>query len=202
MEKRSLLQNQHPFTKLIISLLLIVFALIASPLPFCCLFFLFLIYLLALPKIIIHWLQLLLRLLPLFITILIFGIIANDNFYDVLLLLARLVLMLMLSAYLFKSSDISQLATILPAHKDLQTYLQATLLFVPLFFDNFDQARSQTGNLAEIVNLSLKNTHKHIDDIRLKVDNITQKETGFDLLADLYGVLLLILAVLIFLFIR
>ncbi|MCF7919191.1 MAG: hypothetical protein K9N06_04700 [Candidatus Cloacimonetes bacterium] len=202
MRPASLFHTQHPLLKVIVTLALSIGIIIAQPLQLGGLFLLLLLYFALFPSLILHWLKLLLKLLPLFITICLFGIISGNDFYGVLMLSARLAILLLLSAYLFKTVEIEELAALLPRHKGFQAYLAATLLFVPLFFAGFQEARRQTNNPATLINLSLELTHAHLEEIREQVYNSKNPQTGYSYKADATGIGLLIISLTIFIFLR
>ncbi|MCF7910946.1 MAG: hypothetical protein K9M99_00335 [Candidatus Cloacimonetes bacterium] len=153
------------------------------------------LYFLSYPLLFKFWYNALLRLLPLFIAILIFSVLSRNNFYDQLLLIARIAFLLLLSVFLINTSTITELFTFLPARfAKINQFLTATLLFIPVFMESYAKARQLAKKPADIIALSLELTHEQIDNIRNQIDNPNQVcPNEYNWKADLIGIMILLI---------
>jgi len=190
-----ILFNQHPLFKWLFCLTISLFTILIpiTKLPF--LAGITILYFLSYPALLRFWLNALLRLLPLFIAILIFSVLSKNDFYADLVLLARIAFLLLLSVFLIKTSTITELFSFIPARfGQINQFLTATLLFIPIFLESFSQAKQQSKKPAEIITLSLELTHNQMDKIRIQINSKNKCSTEYNWKADLTGTAILILA--------
>lgn len=200
MKDQSLFFKQHPLVKLLLSLVLANLLLMADLFEIAVLSALFILYLLIDAKLIKIWLKIAIKILPLIMVILLFGIISNDNFLNTLIVASRLLTLLLISVYIFKTSSLSQYRKLMPGNKNFQTWLQATLLFIPLFFENYAIAQKQSGNIIEIIEKSLTETHKNIDEVSIQAAKLQKDDNVFSYKADLPAFACIIASIVLFYF--
>ncbi|MDP8219818.1 MAG: hypothetical protein P9X26_00605 [Candidatus Stygibacter frigidus] len=135
------------------------------------------------------------RILPLIIAILIFSLLSRNDFYNDLLLIARIAFLLLISVFLIKTSSISELFAFLPEKMNaFKEFLTATLLFIPIFFESFTQAKKQSNNLSKIITICLELTHSQIENIRQQIENPDDNiKMQYSWSADVMGTVLLII---------
>jgi len=173
---KGLLFKQHPLFKWFFCLTLSLFIVIADPIKLLLLFAVVMLYMMLYPQIYKFWLNALMRILPLIIAILIFSLLSKNDFYSDLLLIARIAFLLLISVFLIKTSFLTELFAFLPEKmKAFKEFLTATLLFIPIFFESFAQAKRQSNNLSKIITLCLELTHNHIESIRQQIENPDDK---------------------------
>lgn len=192
---KGLLFKQHPLFKWLFCLILSLFIVIAAPIKLPLLFAVILLYLLIYPEIYKYWFNALLRVLPLIIAILIFSLISSNDFYSDLLLIVRIAFLLLMSVFLIKTSSITELFSFLPDKMNsFKEFLTATLLFIPIFFESFAQAKKQSNNLSKIITLCLELTHSHIENIRQQIEDTDDKiKTKYSCNADIIGTVMLMI---------
>ncbi|MBT3168577.1 MAG: hypothetical protein HN952_01920 [Candidatus Cloacimonetes bacterium] len=150
-------------------------------------------------KIIIKWLQTSLKIVPLFISIFIFGIIFKIDFFTQLTLSLRILFILFLSVYLTSSTSIDFFLqdTAFVSHSVLLNKFRffgvATINFLPIFWNEYKNIE-KTNILATISN-SISNSFNKV--------NLVEKETiqkmnsyaktKFRIIPNLYLTLLIII---------
>jgi len=190
-----ILFKQHPLFKWLFCLILSLFIVIVAPIKLSLLFAVVMLYMLLYPEIYKFWLNALMRILPLIIAILIFSLLSRNDFYNDLLLIARISFLLLISVFLIKTSSITELFAFLPPQMNaFKEFLTATLLFIPIFFESFSQAKKQSNNLSKIITICLELTHNHIESIRQQIENQDDKvKMQYSWNADIAGAVMLMI---------
>ncbi|MDP8210615.1 MAG: hypothetical protein P9M05_07365 [Candidatus Stygibacter australis] len=192
---KDILFKQHPLFKWFFCLTLSLFIVIATSIKLLLLFAVVLLYLLLYPEIYKFWLNALMRILPLIIAILIFSLLSRNDFYNDLLLIARIAFLLLISVFLIKTSSLTELFAFLPEKMNpFKEFLTATLLFIPIFFESFAQAKKQSNNLSKIITICLEFTHNHIENIRQQIENPDNHiKLQYSWAADITGTVMLMI---------
>lgn len=121
------------------------------------------------PRILFIWIRTLVKLLPLYISILIFGLIFDSAFLHQLSLLASISLILLLSVYLINTSSIPNIIgdtanwSNYPLLADLRFFMIALIFFIPEMAEQFRKIERRKFSLAMVVQIfekSLTTIHK------------------------------------------
>lgn len=139
----SFLSKQHLILKIIFILLSFIFIFIANKSHFIALFFTTILLLGVCFKIYIIWLKIIVRLIPLFISLYLFVIILSVDFWIETILIGKITYLALLSAYLIQTTFMNSVA------KDLHIFMKyrffrkmfffiiMTISFIPILLDKF-----------------------------------------------------------------
>jgi hypothetical protein len=110
---------------------------------------------------IISWFKTILKLIPLFISLLLFSILAKTDYFEMILLILKISYMLLLSVYLvelikFPENIKNQNLNEMSLGKKLQFFLYATLQYMFALLDHFSKLSFQKKDLAGILSDSMK----------------------------------------------
>ncbi|MDO9577128.1 MAG: hypothetical protein Q7J16_04520 [Candidatus Cloacimonadales bacterium] len=151
-------------------------------------------------KIILSWLNILLKLLPFFISLLGISLIFNTPFDLQLIMIARIMLILLLSVLLLVTSSIDNFLADTNSWgkhglmNDLRLFLVSTMFFIPIFIQAFQKKKSTAPKgisiLPEIIRESFSQIRKVEEAAVASLDSPGRK---FDLAANLIPFFLIII---------
>ena len=193
-------ERQHTLFKWIFSLFCLVIIIISSPLEFAAISIVMTCYLLFSPQLLLHWMKSIMIIIPLIITMLIFAVFSENNFYYELLVIARIILMLQLSVILIKTSNPTDLFNFLPKSLNkLKIFFTATVLFIPIMVECHKKAANSSNKPLEIFKAALNFTSEKIDFVRKQIEDTRCHPTiEYDWKADLSGFIVLVIISLIY----
>ncbi|MCF7792628.1 MAG: hypothetical protein K9N09_00855 [Candidatus Cloacimonetes bacterium] len=153
------------------------------------------------PLIIKNWIFTIIKLLPLYISILVFSLIFTTPFLQQLYLLGRLSLILLLSVFLVNTSTIySFVADTVFLNRfrftsDVRYFLVAVIFFIPEMVEQFKQAAGRKLSISGIIGIfekSLNSIQKVEEKAEKSIDDEARK---FDLISNLTLILMMFLIV-------
>lgn len=201
--KDDILSRQNPILKTVFCLCLVLISSIVSFDKFLIIFVFTFLYLFLSPIIYLSWLKVIIKILPFFISLFLFGIIFGVPFTDQCYLSLRLIHFLLISAYLVKTSSLDSLSS---GYKKQSTklwfkfefLLTAIVHFIPILIDKFNDNRKKHGNLVDIIVSSMIDCIKEIHNVEEAVFDevdINSKKREVSLAADIYLSLLIVIPV-------
>lgn len=192
--------RQHPQIKWLFTVFFSLIIIIAKPIELLVIAGMLFFYLLVSPRLLGCWLQTLLKLLPLFITIIAFALLFAQDFYSQLYLIGRLALLILLSVYLVRSSEPSYLFAFLPASwVNTRRFLAATFLFIPVFLDKFSHLSGDMHQLQNNVHQAVEDTWLQLDNVRNQLDKAdTADNFTFSWLSDIFALILIVISILLY----
>lgn len=202
--KDNLLSLQNPILKIIISIILIIISSVIDLDKFLLIFFLTFLYLIPSPIIYFIWLKTLVKIIPFFISLFIFGIIFRISFPDQCFLSARIIYFLLISVYLIETSSIDSFISWKANFNSgfwlkFKFLLAATIHFIPMLTNKFKVNRKLKKNIIDIIVTSMEDCFKEIHEVeaaimdRLRINN-SRKISPW---ANIYLSLLVIIPILI-----
>ncbi len=199
--KDSILSKQNSILKVFITLILVLISSIISSEKFLIIFAFTIIYMIVSPIIYIYWLKTIVKIIPFFISLFIFGILFQVPFPDQCLLSIRIIHLLLISVYLAETSSIDSFV----AGKKNQDsrfwfkckfFIAATIHFIPILTVKFNDNNKKKKSIIDIIVLSMEDSVNEIHNVeeaiinKLRVDNEVRKVSPW---LDIYLSLLVII---------
>jgi len=181
--KDIILSRQDPLLKLSICLALIIISTTADFNKLLIIFSFTLLYFLVKSSIFLHWLKTILKILPFFISLFILGIIFSISFIDQCQLSVRILYVILISVYITRTSSIDSFFR----NSKLMRYnliqklffaLAATVHFIPIFINKFEENRKKTKKLIDIIVNSLDECILEINNVEIAVKMKLQNENN------------------------
>jgi hypothetical protein len=201
----NILSRQNQILKVVFSLILILISSIISLEKFLIIFTFTFLYMIVSPIIYIYWLKTIIKIIPFFISLFVFGIFFQVSFPDQCFLSLRIIHILLISVYLSETSSIDSFI----AGRGKQNsefwfrckfFLAATVHFIPILTAKFNENRKNNKNIIDIIVLSMENSVNEIHDIEKAVLNnvrMNRKVEKASLWSNIYLSLMLIIPSLI-----
>ena len=203
--KDNLLSLQNPILKIFISIILIIISSVIDFDKFLLIFSFTFLYLIPSPVIYFIWLKTLVKIIPFFISLFIFGIIFQISFPDQCFLSARIIYLLLISVYLIETSSIDSFIS-WKANFNSGFWLKfkflfaATIHFIPMLTNKFIVNKKIKKNIIDIIVTSMEDCFKEIHEVeaaimdKLRINNNSRK---ISLWANIYLSLLVIVPIFI-----
>ena len=199
----NILSRQNSILKVVISLILVIISSIISFDKFLILFAFTFLYMIISPIIYINWLKTIVRIVPFFISLFVFGIFFRVQFPDQCYLSARIIYLLLISAYLIESTSIDSFVSVKTGHNSkfwfkLKFFIAATVHFIPILIIKFKDNGKIYKNIIDIIILSMIDCLKEIHDVEIAVINkveINNEDGEVSLWPDIYLSLLIIIPI-------
>ncbi len=199
--KDNILSRQNPILKTIFCLLLILISSILSFDKFLIIFAFTFIYLILSPTIYLKWLKVIIKIIPFFISLFLFGVIFRISFIDQCILSLRIIYFLLISVYLVETSSTDSF--ILGNNKQNSNFwfkfefvITSTIHFIPILINKFNENRKLHSNIINIIVSSLEDSLKEIKQVEETVTSKVNKnceKREVSLWADLYLSLLVVI---------
>ena len=199
--KDNILSKQNPILKVVISLMLVLISSIISSEKFLIIFVFTFLYMIVSPIIYIYWLKTIVKIIPFFISLFIFGILFHVSFPDQCFLSLRIIHLLLISVYLAETSSIDSFI-IGNNYQDsdfwfkCNFFLAATVHFIPILTVKFNNNRKDNKNIINIIVLSMEDSIKEIHEVEKAILNkvrINSEVRKVSLHSDIYLSLLAII---------
>ncbi len=203
--KDNILSLQNPIIKICVSLILIFISSIISFDRFLIVFTFTLLYMIISPIIYFIWLKTLIKIIPFFISLFVFGIIFQIPFPDQCFLSVRIIHILLVSVYLVETTSFDSFISG-NRRKDSEFwykykfFLAATIHFIPIFTKKFKDNRKSHKNIIEVIVVSMEDCFKEIHEVEETVINqvgINNVQLNFSFWANIYLSLLMIIPILL-----
>lgn len=199
--KDNILSQQDPILKVFISIILVIISSIISFDKFLMIFSFTFIYMIFSPIIYFTWLKTLVRIIPFFISLFIFGIIFRIPFPDQCFLSVRIIHLLLISVYLIETSSIDSFISEKANHNSgiwlkFKFLLAAIIHFIPMLTNKFKDNKKKYKNIIDITVISMEDCFKEIHEVeadvvdRIRSNNISREVSFW---ADIYLFLLVII---------
>ena len=199
--KDNILSKQNPILKVVASLILVLISSIISLEKFLIIFAFTLLYMIVSPIIYIYWLKTIVKIIPFFISLFIFGILFQISFEDQCFLSLRIIHLLLISVYLAETSSIDSFIAGNNNHDSgfwfkCKFFLAATVQFIPMLTVKFKNNRKNNENIINIIVLSMEDSIKEINNVekailnKVRIDNEVREVS---LWSDIYLSLLVII---------
>lgn len=185
----------------------ILFSLTLNLREFYIIFLLTLFYFIFSPKIYLLWLKIILKLIPFFISLFVFGFILNLSYPKQIFLSSRILYILLLSIYLISTTS---LENIKPKSKHIKNnqfiteiffFIAATISFIPIFLQQYKIASVKEKNFFNIISEAVvlsKNKINEVEKETIDKFNKTCCISSFWILPNIYLIFILIIFILIF----
>ena len=185
----------------------ILFSLTLNLREFYIIFLLTLIYFIFSPKIYLLWLKTILKLIPFFISLFIFGFILNLSYPKQIILFSRILYILLLSIYLISTTS---LENIKPKSKHIKNnqiiteiffFIAATISFIPIFLQQYKIASVKEKNFFNIISEAVVLSKNKISEVEKETIDKFNKNgciSPFWILPNIYLIFILIIFILIF----
>jgi hypothetical protein len=185
----------------------ILFSLTLNLREFYFIFLLTLIYFIFSPKIYLLWLKTILKLIPFFISLFVFGFILNLSYPKQIILSSRILYILLLSIYLISTTS---LENIKPKSKHIKNnqiiteiffFIAATISFIPIFLQQYKIASVKEKNFFNIISEAVVLSKNKISEVEKEtVDKFNKNGciSSFWILPNIYLIFILIIFILIF----
>ena len=203
----SCFHRQNPYLKSGIVFVGIISSIIIDFPAFVLVFALSLLYLIFYPGIYLNWLTTILKLIPLFISYFVFGVLFRLSFEAQLLVFLRINFLILLSVYLISTTSVDSLlinSTSFSRYKfisDLFFFLLATISFIPILLEQFNESFSKSKNFLQIITDTFSNSFQKIGVVEKrtyqKMNDQYQKQQFWNF-PNLYAMLLLMIYVISF----
>ncbi|MBT4334143.1 MAG: hypothetical protein HOD64_12795 [Candidatus Cloacimonetes bacterium] len=203
--KDNILSQQNPILKVFISIMLVIISSISNFNNFLMIFGFTFLYFLAFPKIYLIWFKTLLKIIPFFISLFIFGIIFQTPFLNQCVLSARIIYLLLISVYLTQTTTIDSIISVKEDQNSnfilkFKFFIAATVHFIPILITKFKYNIKTSRNLINAVVASMEDCLKDIHEVELTVTekirvNFKSKKRSF--WADAYLLILVVFPILI-----
>jgi len=198
--KENILSQQNPILKVIASLILVLISSIISIEKFFIIFAFTLIYMIISPNIYIRWLKTIIKIIPFFISIFVFGILFQIYFPVQCFLSLRIIHLLLISVYL---SETSSIYSIINGNKNQDSgfwfkckfLIIAIVHFIPILTVKFNDKRRKHKSIIDIIVLSMEDSFKEIHNVEKAVFDkvvINKKAVKVSIWSDIYLSLLAI----------
>ena len=199
--KDNILSKQNSILKVFISLILVLISSIISSEKFIIIFAFTLLYMIVSPIIYIYWLKTIVKIIPFFISLFIFGIFFQVSFPDQCLLSIHIIHLLLISVYLTETSSIDSFLTINKNQDSIswfkcKFFIAATIHFIPILTAKFNDNNKNNKNIIDIIVLSMEDSVNEIHNVekaiinKLRVNNEVRKVSPW---SDIYLSLLVII---------
>ena len=199
--KDNILSKQNPILKVFVSLILILLSSAISIEKFLIIFAFTFIYMIVSPTIYIYWLKTIVKIIPFFISLFIFGILFQVSFLDQCFLSLRIIHLLLISVYLAETSSID---SFFAGNKNLDSgfwfkykfFLAATVHFIPILTVKFNENRKNHKSIIDIIVLSTEDCVTEIHNVEKAVIDkvkINNEVRNASLWSDIYLSLLAII---------
>jgi len=198
--KDNILSKQNSILKVFTSLILVLISTIISSETFLIIFTFTILYMIVSPIIYFYWLKIIVKVIPFFISLFIFGILFQVPFPDQCLLSIRITHLLLISVYLAKTSSIVSFLT-RKKNQDsrfwfkCKFFIAATIHFIPILTVKFNNNINKTKNIIDIIVLSMEDSVNEIHNVekaisnKLRIDNEVREVSVW---SDIYLSLLVI----------
>ena len=185
----------------------ILFSLTLNLREFYFIFLLTLIYFIFSPKIYLLWLKTILKLIPFFISLFVFGFILNLSYPKQIILSSRILYILLLSIYLISTTS---LENIKPKSKHIKNnqiiteiffFIAATISFIPIFLQQYKIASVKEKNFFNIISEAVVLSKNKISEVEKKTIDKFNKNgciSPFWILPNIYLIFILIIFILTF----
>ncbi|MBT5420873.1 MAG: hypothetical protein HOK80_08270 [Candidatus Cloacimonetes bacterium] len=203
--KDNILSQQNPILKVFISIMLVIISSISNFNNFLMIFGFTFLYFLAFPKIYLIWFKTLLKIIPFFISLFIFGIIFQTPFLNQCVLSARIIYLLLISVYLTQTTTIDSIISVKEDQNSnfilkFKFFIAATVHFIPILITKFKYNIKTSRNIINAVVASMEDCLKDIHEVELTVTekirvNFKSKKRSF--WADAYLLILVVFPILI-----
>ena len=203
--KDNILSQQNPILKVFISIMLVIISSISNFNNFLMIFGFTFLYFLAFPNIYLIWFKTLLKIIPFFISLFIFGIIFQTPFLNQCVLSARIIYLLLISVYLTQTTTIDSIISVKEDQNSnfilkFKFFIAATVHFIPILITKFKYNIKTSRNLINAVVASMEDCLKDIHEVELTVTekirvNFKSKKRSF--WADAYLLILVVFPILI-----
>ena len=203
--KDNILSQQNPILKVFISIMLVIISSISNFNNFLMIFGFTFLYFLAFPKIYLIWFKTLLKIIPFFISLFIFGIIFQTPFLNQCVLSARIIYLLLISVYLTQTTTIDSIISVKEDQNSnfilkFKFFIAATVHFIPILITKSKYNIKTSRNLINAVVASMEDCLKDIHEVELTVTekirvNFKSKKRSF--WADAYLLILVVFPILI-----
>ncbi|MBC8384784.1 MAG: hypothetical protein H8E57_04620 [Candidatus Cloacimonetes bacterium] len=206
-QAESCFHRQNPYLKSGIIFVGIISSIIIDFPAFILVFALTLLYLIFYPGIYLNWLTTILKLIPLFISYFVFGVLFRLSFEAQLLVFLRINFLLLLSVYLISTTSVDSL--LLNSYSfsrnkfisELFFFLLATISFIPILLEQFNESFSKSKNFLQIITDTFSNSFQKIGVVEKrtfqKMNDQYQKQQFWNF-PNLYAMLLLMIYVIPF----
>lgn len=202
--KDNLLSLQNPIFKICTSLILIFISSIINFDKFLIVFAFTLLYMIISPIIYIIWLKTIVKIIPFFISLYIFGILFQIPFPDQCFLSARIIHILLVSVYLVETSSFD---SFISGNKNKDSefwfkfkfFLAATIHFIPILTLKFKDNRRSHKNIIDVIVVSMEDCFKEIHEVEETIINkvgINNERLNVSFWANIYLSLLVIIPIL------
>ena len=189
----SFLSNQHLILKIIFILLSFVLTFIANKAHFIVLSFVTAMLLGFCLKIYMVWLKIVVRMIPLFISLYIFVIILPVDFWNKTVLIIKIIYLALLSAYLIKTTSMNKAAedlhpfTKYPFFNKMFLFIIMTVSFIPILMDKLSEL-GKGKSLESCLGDTLTYSKKIYESMEYDVDGILDdgKNHDFWIFPNLY----------------
>ena len=153
------------------------------------------------PIIYICWLKTIVKIIPFFISLFIFGILFQVSFPNQCLLSIHIIHLLLISVYLAETSSIVSFITGNINRNSgfwfkCKFFIAATIHFIPILTVKFNDSKNKKKNIIDIIVLSMEDSVNEIHNVekaiinKLRVDNEVRKVSSW---SDIYLSLLVII---------
>ena len=174
--KDNILSKQNPTLKVFVSIVLVLISSIISRENFLIIFAFTFLYMIVSPIIYIYWLKTIIKIIPFFISLFIFGIIFQISFPDQCFLSLRIIHLLLISVYLVETSSINKF--IIGNNNQgsgfwfkCKFFIAATVHFIPILTVKFNNNRKKHKNIIDILVLSMEDSVNEIHSVEKVVFN-------------------------------
>jgi hypothetical protein len=189
----NLYEKQNVFLKLFFVLSCLIYISIGNFIHLSLIFILIVIFLAFQPEIFIFWLKTISKLSFFFISYFIFSTIFKIDFFVQLKMFIKIVIMLLLSVYLVRTSSTKFLFFgNLPPNSlkyDFVYFILATMNFINIFYNNYLSFSSKKYPLKKMISKTLKNSISEVENIKIKIEkdlNTNNNRTTFFSFENLY----------------
>jgi len=174
--KDNILSRQNPILKVIISLFLVLISSYISFDKFLIVFAFTFLYMIVSPKIYNNWLKTLVKIIPFFISLYIFGLFFKIPFPDQCYLSVRIIHLLLISVYLIETTSIDLFVSGKTGHNlklgfKFKFFMVATVQFIPILIAKFKDNRKMHKNIIDIIVLSMEDCLNEIHEVEEKIIN-------------------------------
>ena len=203
--KDNILSQQNPILKVFISITLVIISSISNFNNFLMIFVFTFLYFLVFPKFFLIWFKTLLKIIPFFISLFVFGIIFQTSFPHQCFLSARIIYLLLISVYLTQTTTIHSIISVKEDQNSnfilkFKFFIAATVHFIPILITKFKHNIKISRNIINAVVTSMEECLKDIHEVELTITkkirvNFKSKKKSF--WADAYLLILVVFPILI-----
>jgi len=201
--KDNILSLQNPILKIFISIILIIISSIINFDKFLIIFGSTFLYMIIAPIIYFTWLKALIKVIPFFISLFIFGIFFRIPFPDQCFLTVRIIHLLLISAYLVETISIDSIISRKAYFNSgfwlkFKFFLAATIHFIPMLTNKFIDNKAKHKNIIDLIVISMEDCFKDIHKAENVIINTIKINTGnskTSLWANVYLFLLILIPI-------